>query len=162
MIMFGSISSLFALKETLEVLKKDFNATVNECLKNEDPQIGVTLWECVASDEGNQLQHEIADFTAGLNPPHNHVPWVIVDGKYDAQTEDSIINDMLGYLCERTDTPIAACRQQKFLKALFENKSKCYKNWIPNLNLFYKKMGNRKTGNYSDFSSTSWSFDNSS
>ena len=98
-------------------------------MKNESPEISATLWECVSSQEGNQFQHDIAVFTEGVNPPHNHVPWVIVDGKYDPQLEDTIINDMLGYLCEQTDTPIEACKQKKFLKALYEgSNSKCYKN----------------------------------
>ena len=103
---------IICVEGKIKMFRQDFNATVKECLKNEDPKINTTLFECVNSDEGNKYQHEIATFTEGIVPPHTYVPWIIVDGKHDAQIETYIIEDMLKYLCEKTDNPISACKHR--------------------------------------------------
>jgi interferon gamma-inducible protein 30 len=110
---------------------KDFKAASDACLTNQPQTVLDTIWNCVNSDVGNSFQHEVADFTEKVNPPHKYVPWIIVDGTHDAKVEDAIMNDMLGYLCQHSRLNIPACEtRSEFLNSFFEEKnhSKCYRN----------------------------------
>jgi len=44
--------------------------------------------------------HQIATETNNLSPPHNYVPWVVVNGVHDPTIEDAVIEDMLKYTCQ--------------------------------------------------------------
>ena len=121
---------LICLEKYIRAFAANFPKATNYCLTN--TTINSTLvWNCVNSDMGNRLQNEVANFTESVNPRHNYVPWVIVDGVHDLYVEDAILNDMLGYLCSKTNNQIKACQKRsKFLDILFEKNpvSKCYRN----------------------------------
>ncbi|MFM7858630.1 MAG: hypothetical protein ACKO96_43600, partial [Flammeovirgaceae bacterium] len=100
---------LICIESIIFSFGQDFKAAANFCLANEPKTVVDTIWDCVESDVGNRLQHEVADFTEKVNPPHKHVPWVIVDGTHDPKVEDAILNDLLGYLCQQSKSNIPAC-----------------------------------------------------
>ena len=120
---------IICLEKYIHSFASDFTKATNYCLN--DKTLSDYVWNCTNSDNGNRLQHEVADFTDNVNPPHKYVPWILVDGKHDPVVEDAIINDMLGYLCKLTNNRIKACyKRGKFLDSLFlkNSGSKCYKN----------------------------------
>eukprot|EP00827_Trimyema_finlayi_P000581 TRINITY_DN111_c0_g1_i1.p1 TRINITY_DN111_c0_g1~~TRINITY_DN111_c0_g1_i1.p1 ORF type:complete len:241 (+),score=97.34 TRINITY_DN111_c0_g1_i1:3-725(+) len=68
--------------------------------------------ECMKSDKGNELEHQVADKTDALQPPHNYVPWITVNGNHYVDDENKIIENMLGYVCSAYKGPIIidACK----------------------------------------------------
>jgi len=46
---------------------------------------------CVNGDEGNALEHNMAVRTENLSPPHQYVPWVVINGQYSQQAESSLL-----------------------------------------------------------------------
>lgn len=68
-----------------------------------------TIAACAMSDQGNKLEHEMAQATESLQPPHKYVPWVVVEGK---QLEDT--DTLLQTVCDAyTGTKPASCPGQK-------------------------------------------------
>ncbi len=49
--------------------------------------------------EGNRLMHKMAEKTESLNPPHNFVPWIVVNGKHTAEIQLAAMNDLKGLVC---------------------------------------------------------------
>ncbi|KAI3829975.1 hypothetical protein L1987_04107 [Smallanthus sonchifolius] len=52
--------------------------------------------DCYSSGVGHELEVQYADETMALEPPHDYVPWVVVDGQplYDNYT------DFISYICK--------------------------------------------------------------
>jgi interferon gamma-inducible protein 30 len=72
--------------------------------------------DCMQGDLGNQIQHDIAVQTENLQPSHQYVPWVVVNGAHDTNVENQVLSDMLTYVCQsyQGSVKIDAC-SQKFL-----------------------------------------------
>jgi len=114
---------LICLKENNEKFSFNFNKTAAFCEK--DPVLLKAVMDCTTSDEGNALQHEVAVKTDALQPSHQWVPWVIVDGVHDSATETLILDDLLNYLCKRSgrDTShIEVCKNLVFEDKTYNTK----------------------------------------
>ena len=50
--------------------------------------------------------------TEKLNPPHQYVPWIVVNGAHSSSSENAIQNNMVNYVCSIYTGPekIAACK----------------------------------------------------
>ena len=55
---------------------------------------------CTQSRTGNQLQHLYAVQTDALQPPHQYVPWVTVNGQHTEDMEDEAEKDLVGLICK--------------------------------------------------------------
>lgn len=75
----------------------DFDKAMRNCVETEE-ELNAML-ECLSDPKSNEWQHEMADKTESLNPPHDWVPWVIVDGKVDAEIVDT--PNLMQYLCSK-------------------------------------------------------------
>jgi len=65
---------------------------------------------CVSGPTGNALQHQNALKTAALNPPHQYVPWITVDGVHTDYIQSEVQTNMLAYVCQNyKGTKPAAC-----------------------------------------------------
>lgn len=73
----------------------DFNLTLKQCFN--DANLANAIIQCANSPVGNYLQYNVAVAT----PAHDHVPYVTVNGKYDAVLESKILKDLNGYLTNK-------------------------------------------------------------
>jgi interferon gamma-inducible protein 30 len=95
---------LICLEGYLDTVGYDFNKATFHCIS--DHATANTILNCAAGDEGNRLEHEVAVST----PVHTHVPWIVFNGVHDPQTENSILQDMVSFLCNyMADPTIPGC-----------------------------------------------------
>ena len=44
--------------------------------------------DCSAGKEGNKLEHSMGVKTESLDPPHEYVPWVVVNGDHTDELQE--------------------------------------------------------------------------
>ncbi len=55
---------------------------------------------CTQSKLGNQLQHAYAAQTESLQPPHQYVPWVTVNGIHTEDIERDAEKNLIKLICK--------------------------------------------------------------
>lgn len=55
---------------------------------------------CIESRAGNQLQHMYAVQTENLQPAHQYVPWVTINGEHTEDMEAEAEKDLIGLICK--------------------------------------------------------------
>lgn len=79
---------------------------------------------CASGPQGNELEHKMALKTNALEPQHQYVPWVTINGKHTEKLQRKAESNLLALLCEfYTGTKPSACPQQL--------SGRCYKNEKP-------------------------------
>lgn len=82
--------------------KQDYYKVAMTCCKltELDEDTINAMEKCAAGPEGNQLEHEAATKTDSLDPPHQFVPYVVVNGVHDDEIQNSISDSLFDYVCE--------------------------------------------------------------
>lgn len=87
-----------------------------------DSSLLTQIQQCAQGNLGISLMHKNAVETGALQPAHQYVPWVVVNGKPNTD----ITEDMLSWVCSHyTGTKPAGCSSK--LKA---EEKRCYKYGI--------------------------------
>lgn len=60
-----------------------------------------SIENCYNGTQGNHLQHEIAEKTDALNPPHKYVPWLVGNGKHTEDLQDQMMDNLLKWVCKQ-------------------------------------------------------------
>jgi len=55
---------------------------------------------CAKGPEGNRLAHAMGAKTESLDPPHNYVPWVVVDGEHNNEIQQAAMDNLLALVCK--------------------------------------------------------------
>jgi interferon gamma-inducible protein 30 len=102
-----SYDVIMCIENNIAEFGLNFDDTLAHCVT--DSVLLNEIKECVGSEFGNKIQHEMAQKTA----KHSWVPWIVVDGVHDETVENAILTDMIGYLCS---LPHANCNENYTLK----------------------------------------------
>ncbi|XP_027762119.1 gamma-interferon-inducible lysosomal thiol reductase [Empidonax traillii] len=72
---------------------------------------------CVQGDTGMALMHQNAQLTEALDPPHQFVPWIVINGKHTDELQAQAEASLLGLVCHlyQGEKP-EACGGSKALK----------------------------------------------
>lgn len=68
--------------------------------------------KCANGPQGNKLEHEMAEKTNALEPRHQYVPWITMNGKHDNHIENEATENLLKLVCDNyRGTKPSACTQ---------------------------------------------------
>ncbi|XP_034559724.1 gamma-interferon-inducible lysosomal thiol reductase [Notolabrus celidotus] len=97
---------IFCMESSTDVIK-----SAQSCAQLYSPQLSWDkVWACVKGDQGNQLMHQNALTTEALNPPHNYVPWITVNGVHTEDLQDKAMASLFTLVCNMYKGPKpAAC-----------------------------------------------------
>ncbi|KAJ7360409.1 antigen processing and presentation of exogenous peptide antigen via MHC class I [Desmophyllum pertusum] len=102
-----------------DIGRQDPKAVAENCAKS----LGIDyapIEGCVSGPQGNELEHKMAMKTDALEPQHEYVPWVTINGKHTEKMQRKAQNNLLALVCEYyTGTKPSECA---------EKIGRCYKN----------------------------------
>ncbi|NWX60900.1 GILT reductase, partial [Promerops cafer] len=71
-----------------------------QCLQIYAPEVDSgRVTACVQGDTGVALMHHNAQVTEALDPPHQYVPWITVNGKHTEELQAQAQASLLGLVC---------------------------------------------------------------
>ncbi|CAJ1071803.1 gamma-interferon-inducible lysosomal thiol reductase-like [Xyrichtys novacula] len=86
---------IFCMESSTDVLK-----SAQSCVQLYSPQLSWdTVMGCVKGDLGNQLMHQNALKTEALNPPHDYVPWITVNGVHTDDLQQKASTSLFSLVC---------------------------------------------------------------
>ncbi|NXG72992.1 GILT reductase, partial [Baryphthengus martii] len=86
---------IFCLESGSSVTKN-----LEACLQVHAPQLdGGRIAACVQGDVGAALMHRNAQITEALDPPHEYVPWILINGKHTDELQAQAEASLLGLIC---------------------------------------------------------------
>ncbi|NXH15738.1 GILT reductase, partial [Bucco capensis] len=86
---------IFCLESGSSVTKN-----LEACLQVYAPELDRSrISGCVQGDTGASLMHHNAQLTQALDPPHQYVPWILVNGKHTEELQDQAQTSLLGLIC---------------------------------------------------------------
>ncbi|XP_075706149.1 gamma-interferon-inducible lysosomal thiol reductase [Rhinoderma darwinii] len=99
------IRSFFPVIFCIE-FSSNLTSALEPCLAAYYPELTVkTVMACVNGDLGNKIMHQNAMQTDALNPPHEYVPWVVINGKHDDSLQDRAISALFNLICDTYTGP---------------------------------------------------------
>uniref|UniRef100_A0A8C9U460 Gamma-interferon-inducible lysosomal thiol reductase n=1 Tax=Serinus canaria TaxID=9135 RepID=A0A8C9U460_SERCA len=70
------------------------------CLQIYAPEVDIgRISTCVQGDTGVALMHHNAQLTEALDPPHQYVPWITINGKHTDELQAQAEASLLGLVC---------------------------------------------------------------
>ncbi|NXS45442.1 GILT reductase, partial [Balaeniceps rex] len=86
---------IFCLESGTSVTKN-----LDACLQIYAPQLDRDrIAACVQGDTGATLMHRNAQLTEALDPPHQYVPWIVINGKHTDELQAQAQTSLLGLIC---------------------------------------------------------------
>ncbi|NWR60616.1 GILT reductase, partial [Bucorvus abyssinicus] len=90
---------IFCLESGSSVTK-NLEAVCPPCLQIYAPQLDRgRIAACIGGDTGAALMHRNAQLTEALDPPHQYVPWIVINGKHTEELQTQAQASLLGLIC---------------------------------------------------------------
>ncbi|KAM8728821.1 gamma-interferon-inducible lysosomal thiol reductase-like [Acanthopagrus schlegelii] len=114
-----AIPIIFCMESSTDVINNG-----QMCTKLYKPDLNWgDVMKCVNGDQGNQLMHQNALKTKALNPPHDYVPWVTINGEHTEDLQEKAMDSLFNLVCSlfKGEKPPACGGKQKRFKSLCHN-----------------------------------------
>ncbi|XP_069013131.1 gamma-interferon-inducible lysosomal thiol reductase [Embiotoca jacksoni] len=86
---------IFCMESSNNVIK-----SAKSCLELYSPELSWdSVMSCVNGDVGNGLMHQNALKTKALDPAHQYVPWITVDGKHTEDLQEKAMSSLFMLVC---------------------------------------------------------------
>lgn len=86
---------IFCMEASSDVLK-----SAQTCAQLFAPDVEwARVMSCVNGDQGNQLMHQNALKTEALNPPHQYVPWLTINGVHTEDLQQKAMSSLFTLVC---------------------------------------------------------------
>ncbi|CAG01966.1 unnamed protein product [Tetraodon nigroviridis] len=86
---------IFCMESSSDVIKSG-----QACAKLYAPALDWgAVMKCVNGDLGNQLMHQNALKTDALQPPHQYVPWVTINGVHTEELQNKAMTSLFSLIC---------------------------------------------------------------
>ncbi|MEQ2271952.1 hypothetical protein XENORESO_011693 [Xenotaenia resolanae] len=86
---------IFCMESSVDVI-----GSAESCLKIYAPELSMDkVMSCVNGDMGMQLMHQNALKTKALNPPHQYVPWVTINGVHTDDLQTKAMSSLFTLVC---------------------------------------------------------------
>jgi len=95
----GSVNVSFPFIACMEMSSQSINESATQCAKQHAIDLSAVM-DCTKGRVGNKLEHEMAVKTDQLDPPHESVPWVTLNGEHTDDIEQRAESDLLALICE--------------------------------------------------------------
>jgi interferon gamma-inducible protein 30 len=104
---------------------KDPHTVAKQCAEDLDIDYS-PIDACQSGSLGNRLEHEMALKTDALEPKHNYVPWITLNGKHTEKIQDEAEDNLLKLVCEYytgpkpsacKDVHASRCYRKPFIKS---------------------------------------------
>lgn len=88
-------SIIFCMESSANVIK-----SAQACTNIYQPDLNFDdVMSCVKGDHGNQLMHQNALKTKALNPPHQYVPWITINGVHTEDLQNKAMSSLYTLVC---------------------------------------------------------------
>lgn len=104
-------------------MESDDQDDIKVAAKNCAQQLDISLesvYKCMNSRFGNYLQHQYAEQTKNLYPPHQYVPWVTLNGVHTDDIQNKAQDDLVKLICDTYQVI-------NFSMSIFQDLAKFYK-----------------------------------
>ncbi|XP_026170303.1 gamma-interferon-inducible lysosomal thiol reductase [Mastacembelus armatus] len=111
--------TIFCMESSNDVIK-----SAKSCVEVSSPEVSWDkLMTCVNGNQGNQLMHQNAMKTKALNPPHEYVPWVTINGVHTEDLQNKAMNSLFTLVCSmyKGTKPPACGSSQRHYKSYCHN-----------------------------------------
>nr|AEB65934.1 interferon-gamma-inducible-lysosomal thiol reductase [Takifugu obscurus] len=86
---------IFCMESSTDAIK-----SAKACVEIYTPELDWdTIMKCVNGDLGNQLMHQNALKTKALQPPHQYVPWVTINGVHTEELQEKAMTSLFTLVC---------------------------------------------------------------
>ena len=101
-------SKYFPVLECMEESGDNFETVVPQCVKKFGFDADA-IATCATSQHGIAVQHENAVKTGALSPAHHYVPWIVINGQHNEDTQGEAQENLLSVVCGLLSTKPAGC-----------------------------------------------------
>jgi interferon gamma-inducible protein 30 len=100
----------------MEEWGSDFNNLVPDCMRKANATNADEVTACAQGSEGAQIQRDNAARTDALSPPHDYVPWLVINGVHNEDLQTRAEKNLTLVICDLLHSKPSQCPSSSTFK----------------------------------------------